>query len=135
MTERTVGVIRYILLFALLYYVLMTVFGLIVISTGIHPSAMNIVGLLVAATCVALWFIRKHRRRFSRIEYLKVLIGSMLVDLAMELGFIAINTRHISMDKWPSMIVIFGGHALLLATAYSPWSWVVRSYSKRVAGP
>jgi hypothetical protein len=132
---RAVAVIRYVVLFALLYYVLMTVFGLIVISTDIHPSAMNIVGLLVAATCVAVWFIRKHRRLFSRNEYLTVLIGSVLVDLAMELGFVAINTGHISMDRWPGMINIFGGHALLLALAYSPWSWVVRAYSKRVAGP
>ena len=132
---RAVAVIRYVALFALLYYVLMTVFGLIVISTGIHPSAMNIVGLIVAATCVAMWFIRKHRRLFSRNEYLTVLIGSVLVDLAMEFGFVAINTGHISMGKWPGMINIFGGHALLLALAYSPWSWIVRAYSKRVAGP
>jgi hypothetical protein len=68
MTGRAVGVIRYVVLFALLYYVLMTAFELIVISTGVHPSAMNIVGLLVAATCVALWFIRKHRRLFPAVN-------------------------------------------------------------------
>ena len=135
MPERAVGVIRYVLLFTLLYYVLMTAFGLIVISTGIHLSAMNIVGLLVASTCVALWFIRKHGRLFSRSEYLKILIGSVFVDLAMELGFVAINSGRISFDRWPGMLNIFGGHALLLALAYSPWSWIVRAYYKRVASP
>jgi hypothetical protein len=135
MTGRAVGVIRYVLLFTLFYYVLMTAFGLIVTSTGTHPSAMNIVGLLVASTCVALWFIRKNRRPFFRNEYLTILIGSVLVDLAMELGFVAINSGRIFFDRLPSMIVIFGGHALLLALAYSPWSWIVRAYSRRVASP
>jgi hypothetical protein len=135
MTAHFVRAIRYVLLFALLYYVLMTTFGLIVISTGIHPSAMNVIGLIVASTSVALWFIRKNRRLFSRIEYLTVVIGSVLVDLAMELGFVAINSGHISFDKWLGMITIFGGHALLLALAYSPWSWIVRGYAQRVVRP
>jgi hypothetical protein len=135
MAAQFVRAIRYVLLFALLYYVLMTAFGLIIISTGIHPSAMNIIGLIVVSTSVALWFIRKNRRIFSRIEYLTVVIGSVLVDLAMELGFVAIKSGDISFDKWPGMINIFGGHALLLALAYSPWSWIVRGYAQRVARP
>jgi hypothetical protein len=127
--------IRYVLLFLILYYVLMTIFGLVVISSGVHPSWMNIVGLIVAVTCTALLFIRKYRRLFSRGEYLTVVIGSILVDVALELGFVAIRNGYILFDKWPSMVYIFGGHALLIAIGYSPWSWVVRGYARRVAGP
>jgi hypothetical protein len=135
MIAPVVRAIRYVLLFLVLYYVLMTIFGLVVISSGSHPSGMNIVGLIVAVTCTALLFIRKYRRLFSRGEYLTVVIGSILVDVALELGFVAIVNGHISIDKWPSMLLVFGGHALLIALGYSPWSWVVRGYARRVASP
>jgi hypothetical protein len=37
--------------------------------------------------------------------------------------------------RWHGTVIILGGHALLLGLAYSPWSWAVRSYAKRVADP
>jgi hypothetical protein len=135
MTAPAIGVIRYVLLFALLYYVLMTIVGLVFIAGGVHPSGMNILVLIVVSTCVALLFIRKHRRLFSLGEYLTVVIGSILVDLALELGIAAIMSGQITIDEWPTMAMVFGGHALLLALAYSPWSWIVRGYAKRVASP
>ena len=134
MSVPAFGVIRYVLVFAVLYYVLMTIFGLVFIASGIHPSGLNILVPIVAATCAALLFIRKHRRVFTLGEYLTIVIGSILVDLALELGYVAIRTGHISINDWPTMCLVFGGHALLLALAYSPWSWIVRSYAKRVEG-
>jgi hypothetical protein len=113
----------------------MTVFGVIAMALGGHPSGLNILVLIVAATCAALWFIRKNRRRFSRGEYLRVVAGSVSVDIVMQLGFTAMVSGHIAMDKWHGMVIVLGGHALLIALAYSPWSWAVRSYSKRVASP
>jgi hypothetical protein len=121
--------IRYVLVFLVLYYVVMTIFGLV------HASGMNILGLIVAVTSTALLFIRKYRRLFSRGEYLTVVIGSILIDVALELGFVAMRNGHISIDRWPSVLLVFGGHALLIALAYSPWSWVVRGYARRVASP
>jgi hypothetical protein len=135
MTARAIGVIRYVLLFALLYYVLMTVVGLVFIAIGAHPSGMNILVLIVVSTSVALLFIRRHRRLFSLGEYLTVVIGSILVDLALELGMTVIMSGQITKYDWPTMTMVFGGHALLLAVGYSPWSWIVRGYAKRVAGP
>jgi hypothetical protein len=121
--------IRYVLVFLVLYYVVMTIFGLV------HASGMNILGLIVAVTSTALLFIRKYRRLFSRGEYLTVVIGSILIDVALELGFVAMRNGHISIDRWPSVLLVFGGHALLIALAYSPWSRVVRGYARRVASP
>jgi hypothetical protein len=135
MSIRSVGVIGYVLLFAVLYYLLMTLCAAIAMAIGVRPSGLNVLVLIVVTTFVALWFIRKNRRGFSRGEYLTVVIGSVLVDIAMELGFVAIISGRISMDKWHGMVIIFGGHALLIALGYSPWSWAVRSYAKRVAGP
>jgi hypothetical protein len=133
MSVPAFGVIRYLLVFALLYCVLMTIFGLVFIASGIHLSGINILVLIVAATCAALLFIRKHRRVFTLGEFLTIVIGSILVDLALELGSVTMRTGHISINDWPKMCLVFGGHALLLALAYSPWSWIVRSYAKRVA--
>jgi arginine exporter protein ArgO len=86
-----------------------------------------------SATVIALWFIGRNRRSFSRREYLIVVLGCVLVDVAMQLGFTAMLIGHIATDKWVGMINIFGGHALLIALAYSPWSWAVRNYSKHVS--
>jgi len=135
MTAPSVGAIRYVLLFALLYYVLMTIVGLAFIAGGVHPSGMNIIVLILVSTCVALLFIRKHKRLFSIGEYLTVVIGSIMVDVAVELGIVALRGGQITIDQWPIMAMVFGGHALLLAVAYSPWSWIVRGYARRVTGP
>jgi hypothetical protein len=135
MTAPSVGAIRYVLLFALLYYVLMTIVGLAFIAGGVHPSGMNIIVLILVSTCVALLFIRKHRRLFSIGEYLTVVIGSIMVDVAVELGIVALRGGQITIDQWPIMAMVFGGHALLLAVAYLPWSWIVRGYARRVTGP
>ena len=135
MTAPAIGAIRYVLLFALLYYVLMTIVALVFIAGSVQPSGMNILVLIVVSTCVALLFIRKHQRLFSLGEYLTVVIGSILVVLALELGIAALRGGQITIDKWPIMVMAFGGHALLLALAYSPWSWIVRGYAERVAGP
>ena len=75
MTAPAVGVIKCVLRFALLYYAVMTIFGLVAIASGSHPSGLNVLGLIVAATCAALLFIRKFRRLFSLGEYLTVVIG------------------------------------------------------------
>jgi hypothetical protein len=135
MSVRYFGAVGYVLLFTVLYYFLMTASAATAMAIGVHPSGLNVLILIVSATCVALWFIRRHRRRFSSGEYLTVVVGSVLVDVAMELGFAAMIGGPITMDKWDGMVIIFGGHALLLALAYSPWSWAVRSYAKRVADP
>lgn len=127
MNPPAVGAIRYVLLFALLYYVLMTI-----VAAVVQTSGMNIPVLIVVSTCVALLFIRKHKRLFSLGEYLTVVIGSIIVDLALELGVAAVQGVQITIEKWPTMALVFGGHGLLLALAYSPWSWIVRGYAKRV---
>ena len=132
MSQQSVGMTRYVLSFALLYYLLMTGVGVIAMTIGARPAGWNILVLIIATTCIALWFIRRNRRTFSRSEYLRVVLGCVLVDVAMELGFMAMISGHIPTDKWAGMINILGGHALLIALGYSSWSWAVRSYAKRV---
>ena len=133
MSAQAVAITRYVLAFALLYLLLMAMGGILVTALVGGRSGLNILVLLVAATCVALWFIRRNRRRFTRTEYVKVLLSSFAVDAALQLT--ALKVHHLPANNLSGMAVVLGGHALLLALAYSPWSWFVRSYAKRVGGP
>jgi hypothetical protein len=90
MTAPAIGVVRYVLLFALLYYVLMTIVGLVFIAGGVHPSGMNILVLIVVSTCVALLFIRKHRRLFS--------LGSMIWTNQLRLS--ATQPASLNLIRW-----------------------------------
>lgn len=132
MSGQAVGIARYVVAFALLYLLLMAIGGILVTVLQGGRSGLNILVLLVAATCVALWFIRRTRRLFTRTEYVKVLLASVAVDAALQLT--ALQVHHLPADLSRTVIVL-GGHALLLALAYSPWSWFVRSYVRRVGGP
>jgi hypothetical protein len=133
MSARAFGITKYVLAFALLYLLFMAVGGILVAAVRGGGSGLNILVLLVAATCVALWFIRRNRRQFTRTEYVKVLLGSFAVDAALQLT--ALQVHHLPANNLSGMVIVLGGHALLLALAYSPWSWFVRSYAKRVCGP
>jgi hypothetical protein len=133
MSGNSVGVHKYLLSFALLYVLLMTCLGMLVRATGGHPSGLNILVLIVVATGISWWFIRQNRRSYTRNEYIKMVLGSIFVDWILQLGVTTLLSGRIRIDNWGGMLNILGGHALLIALAYSRWSWFIRSYTSKVA--
>jgi hypothetical protein len=55
------------------------------------------------------------------------------VDIAMQIGFTAAAGHPIRPNGWVAPVSVFGGHAILIALAFSPLSWAVRAYASRVA--
>jgi hypothetical protein len=132
MPQEPTAVLRYVLSFAVLYFLLMAAVVTIALAIGARPSGWNILVLIVATTCIALWFIRQNRRTFRRAEYIKAVLGCVVVDIAMQIGFTAAAGHPIRPNGWAAPVSVFGGHAILIALAFSPLSWVVRAYASRV---
>jgi hypothetical protein len=54
MSVRYFGAVGYVLLFTVLYYLLMAASAATAMAIGVHPSGLNVLILIVSATCVAM---------------------------------------------------------------------------------
>lgn len=116
------------MLFSVSYFSLLTIIGNMCLALGWHPaSSLNTIILIITVSIVAFWFVRKHGRPFSVSEYWQVLLGSILFDLAIQIGItVALLGSAALSGKWVSIAFVLLCHAILLAVGYS--SRVVRRY-------
>ena len=110
--------LRYIGLFAVLYFVLMFIVGFVIQSLEIKPPSMSnilvIVGSVLLTNAI---FHRKEKRPPSRNEYLGLVAGATLADFALEMYGLQYVTAP---TQWSATILVTLGHALLFAVGFFP---------------
>lgn len=123
MSDRSPKVSLYVALFAVLYLIILVIVGyatlLLQIETGTTP---NFVALFISSSLTSYWFFYRAKRRFYKSEYIEITLGSIAVDITIQICSILIFAAKIDLSKiWSGLLLIFLGHAAILAMSYSFW--------------
>ncbi|WP_286355036.1 ABZJ_00895 family protein [Geothrix oryzae] len=110
--------LRYIGLFAVLYFVLMFIVGLVIQTLEITPPSMsNILVIVGSVLLINAFFLRREKRPPSRNEYLGLVAGATLADFALEMYGLQYVIAPI---QWGTIILVTLGHTLLFAVGFFP---------------
>lgn len=121
-TSETVRVRKSVGIFASSYLLLLYALGLGMFALGMRPySNISTPVLLVASIIAACLFARRYGRIFNAVEYRRILAGSVMVDIAVQI-LLVISARGTTVPPASILgiaVLVMVVHAVLLAAVYS----------------
>jgi hypothetical protein len=111
-------ILKYIILFAVVYLALMFIGGYIIRELEVAPPSMsNMVVIVVSVLLVNAIFLRREKRRPSWLEYTGLVLGATFIDLALEIYTLSYSSGPI---LWGTLTLITLSHTLLFAVGFFP---------------
>jgi hypothetical protein len=117
-----VAMAKYVTIFSGVYVTAFVLGALILYISGVNSGkGVNMAALIVAAMTTSYCFVKRHKRAYGLIEYRKVLLGSVIVDVFFQTIIIELfHSKSVTVGTLISSVAIVAvTHGLLLAVMYS----------------